>query len=358
MPDLPPLPPPGGTSGGSSSGSSGGSSGGGSSSGSSGGTSAPQTQAQVLAERRAQRAIEELRRSYLEVLRRWGLRPNKNLLNLVEKGIRGAWSSTTFIAMLRQTPEYRKQFRGIQWRTGMTEGQYLSTFAQYKARAQDIGEHLTRQEFGKMLKRGVEFDEFSDRVDALAAIDEFSPLWQQMKFELEQSGVSFKGGTPNKKELSKVLMRIGSELFEKLYERAFVTTNLERVAGIDVVERGKGETAVPDTYGISRKDMLKIIGSVEALSPGFEVESLTGQDWAQIGSELREFDFEYMRRYGLTTKEYLNAKLGGPGAAKGIQKAKHVQETQEAFFDPRAIPQESQQVGQVGKQREELPQSL
>src|SRR3990167_7661525 len=100
---------------------------------------------------RMREARERLRAGYREVLRRWGFVPNKNLLNLIERGLRSMWTSTQFIDMLRQTPEYRQQFRGIKWRQGMTEGQYLSTYSQYKARAQDIGEKIQKKDFARLL---------------------------------------------------------------------------------------------------------------------------------------------------------------------------------------------------------------
>lgn len=337
----------GGDGGGSSNGSGGGSSS--SISSSSGGGGAGPSQEQ----------LQRLIISYRDILRRWGIRPDKNLLNLIERAARSMWTTTQFVDRLRHTPEYRQQFRGIQWRTGMTEGQYNQTFAQYKARAQDIGEMITRREFSKLLRRGVTFDEFSDRVDALNAIEEYAPLWKQFKFELEQSGVRVPGGDLTKKELTKFLMGLGSPKWEQVWERVYLTTQLEKVAGIGVVEQGKGESATPDAYEITRGDMLKLIKQVEALSPGFEVESLTGKNFAEIGTRLRAMKPQYLQRFGLTTNDILTMELGGPNAAKIADRAQRLLATQEAFFEPRATPQAAQQVGRpTVPQEEDLPQSI
>lgn len=299
--------------------------------------------------------LERLISSYRDILRRWGLRSDRNLMNLMEKAARSMWSSTQFIENLRQTPEYRKQFRGLQWRTGMTEGQYLQTFAQYKARAQDIGVAITKREFAKILRRGVTFDEFSDRVDALTAIDEYGPLWDQFKQVLELNGVQVPGKSLTKKELTKFVMGLGSKRWEEIWEETYLTTQLERVAGIGVVAPRAGEKSTPDTFEITRQDLLTIIKQTEALSPEFELESLQGRDFTEIGRRLRQFDFQYMQRYGLSTKDVLAMEFGGPNAAKIAERAERVLATQEAFLEPRATPQ----LSQVGApQEEELPQSL
>ena len=303
-------------------------------------------------------AMQRLRASFMEILRRWGIKPDKNLLNLVERGIRGMWTTTQFMGYVRETPEYRQQFRGMRWRQGMTEGQYNALFARYKERAGDIGENLTRKEFAKLLKRGVDFDEFSDRVDALNAITEYGPMWKQFLQVLQLQGVPIpKDGVLQKKELQKFIMGLGDQKWEEIYEETVLTTNLEKVAGVEVIAPRAGEKATPDTYGIMRQDLLAIIKQVEALTPGFELESLTSQDWAQIGKNLRQYSIEYLNRYGITTKDLLEMELGGPNAAKIAERAERLLKTQEAFKEPRAVPQWTMGIGKP-QDEEELPQSL
>ena len=305
------------------------------------------------------RALERLRASFQEILRRWGFRPDKNLMNLMEQGVRRMWSTTQFMDQLRHTPEYRKQFKGITWRTGMTEGQYLSAYAQYKARAADIGEKITKKEFGKLLKRGVDFNEFSDRVNAIQSIDQYSPLWKQFQFELEAAGVRAPGGDLTKKELADFVMGLGSKKWETIWQRAFLISSLERVAGIEVVEPRKGEEATPDSYSLMRKDVLQILRQVEALNPGRDLEKeLASRDFAALGQKLRSFGMQYLQRYGLETKDIVTMELGGPNAAKIAEKAERILKEQEAFFEPRAVSQAATQRLQGAEFEEQLPQSL
>jgi len=291
---------------------------------------------------------------FRETLRRWGLRASKNLLNLIERAVRGRWSTSQFLDHLRQTPEYRERFVGLQWKTGMTEGQYLAEYAQFKARAQDVGMQLSRQDFAKVLKRGVSFEEFSARVDALGAIEQYGPMWKQFEFELQQVGELGENERLTKKGIADLIMGVGSKKWETIWQRAYITTALEKVAGIDVVEKAKGEAASPDGYELSRNNLLSIIKSVEALSPGFDIESLKGMDFAEIGKNIRSFDLRYLRRYGLEVKDILSMQLGGPNAAKLAARAERVKATQEAFFEPRA---QEDFLAAAAQQAEELPQS-
>src|SRR3990167_7940895 len=291
---------------------------------------------------RMREARERLRASYREILRRWGFRPNKNLLNLMERGLRSMWSTTQFTDMLRQTPEYHQQFRGIRWRQGMTEGQYLSTFGQYKARAQDIGEKLSKKEFAVLLKNGKSFEEYSATIDAINSIDSYAPFWGPFQQVLELRGVAVPGKKLTKAELVKFAMGLGSPKWEQIWQETMITTQLERVAGIQVVAQRAGETMTPDSYDITRKQMIQIVNQAEALNPGFEVENLTGKNWAGIGERLRGYSISYLQRYGMSTKDLLEMELGGPRAAEIAEKGKRILATQEAFVEgPRAVPQQA-----------------
>jgi len=142
--------------------------------------------------------------------------------------------------------------------------------------------------------------------------------------------------------------------WEEIYEEAILTTNLEQVAGIDVTARRAGER-VTDTYGITRRNLLQIVRQVEALTPGFEMEDISSQEFAAIGARIRQYDAGYLQRYGLSTKDLLQMELGGPGAAETAAKAKRLLATQEAFYEPRATTQSLVQSGQL-QQQEERPQ--
>src|SRR3990167_6975052 len=158
--------------------------------------------------------MARLRASFRETLRRWGMPASGNLMNLIEKATRGQWSTTQFVDMLRQTPEYHKQFRGIKWRQGMTESQYLATYSQYKARAQDIGEFLSKKEFAKALKNGKTFQEFDATINAIQSFENYQPFWTQFQQVLELRGVTVPGQKLTKGEMVKFIMGLGPKKWE------------------------------------------------------------------------------------------------------------------------------------------------
>jgi hypothetical protein len=297
--------------------------------------------------------MENARASFRELIRRWGLPPSKNLLNLIEKAVQGGWNSTAFLDRVRHTPEYAQKYPGIQWKDGMTEGTYLSEFNSYKNTAQAAGVDFTREDFAKVLKRGVSSAEFTDRVAAIQSIDRWGPMWQYFSETLAARGLGPPKGL-SKQDLANFVMKLGPKAWEKVYDETFLTAGLERVAGIQV-----GKDFVPGQttpYAITRGDMLDIVKQVEALSKGsFDPAKL---DFTKIGAELRKFQPQYLARYGITPRDVVEMELGGPRAADIATKAERVLKTQDAFNAPRAVPQSSQGVGQQGEQMaQQLPQS-
>ena len=301
--------------------------------------------------------MARLRTTYEEVLRRWGMKADKNLLNLIERGVRGQWSTTQFMNFLRQTPQYRQHFRGIQWRVGMTEGQYNSTFAQYRDRAADIGERLSRKEFALALRKGKSYEEFSDTINAIQSLSTYAPFWTQFQQELELRGVDVPGKKLTKGEMVKFIMGLGPKKWETLFQEVYITTQLEKVAGIQVVARRAGEVAAPDSYDITRGDITKIIRQVEALNPGRELEELGGVDFAEIGSFVKQHSIAYLQRYGLGVADLISSKLGGVGAADTAEKSRRILATQEAFNEPRAVATGALTAAE-DRPQDELPQSL
>jgi hypothetical protein len=268
---------------------------------------------------------------------------SKNLLNLIEKATQQGWSQTIFLDRVRHTPDYVKKYPGIQWRDGMTEGSYLSTYNQYRNVAQSAGVKFSRVDFAKALKRGVEPQEFSDRVEAIKSIDRWAPMWQYFSEALAARGLGPPKGL-SKKHLADFVMKLGDKRWEKVYDETFLTAGLERVAGVET------------PYSISRGDLLNIVKQVEALSMGsFDPAKL---DFAKMGAELRKYKPEYLARYDVHEKDIVEMMLGGPRAAAIAEKGQRILATQEAFNAPRATPQSSANIGQRGDQvREQLPQS-
>jgi hypothetical protein len=275
------------------------------------------------------------------------------MLNMIEKATLNGWSSTMFLDRVRHTPDYVKKYPGIQWKDGMTEGAYLSTFNQYKNVAQSAGVKFSREDFAKALKRGVDPQEFADRTEAIKSIDRWAPMWQYFSEALAARGLGPPKGL-TKKHLADFVMKLGDKRWEKVYDETFLTAGLERVAGIQVGKEFAPGQETP--YSIGRGDLLNIVKQVESLTMGaFDPAKL---DFAKMGVELRKYKPEYLQRYDVSVKDIVEMELGGPRAAAIAEKGQRILATQEAFTAPRATPQSSTQVGQRSEQKtQELPQS-
>lgn len=315
---------------------------------------------------------ESVYASFREILRRWGIPVSKNMLNLIQKAVKQQWNSTLFLDHLRHTPDYHQKFPGIPYGTGMTEASYNAQYTSYRNEAKSIGENFSRQMFARALKHGVTPEEFSGRVKAIDSILKWSPMMEGFKETLAANGFVDKAKNVTQGSLMKMAMGLGPKKWEELWQETVVGINMERVAGVTVGTPPAGwGVGVPNSSGggspqanadhdfmhVSRNEMLTIINQVESLTPGFEVEDVTGQQWRDIGARMRQFKGQYLAKYGIDAKDLLEMELGGPRAAVIADKSQRVLKEQEAFFDPRATPQEAQQVGAPGSGDKSLPQT-
>jgi hypothetical protein len=96
---------------------------------------------------------------------------------------------------------------------------------------------------------------------------------------------------------------------------------------------------------------------VESLTPGFEVENITGQQWRDIGARLRQFKPSYLAAQGVSGKDLLEMELGGPRAAAIAEKADRILKQQEAFYQQRALPNTNPVATGQTSDRGSLPQT-
>ena len=330
-----------------------------------GGSSGPTAEELALQQAEAEAAFRE-------VLRRWGIPASKNMMNLIQKAIKLGWSSTLFVDHLRHTPDYHAMYPGMHYGSGMTEAAYNSQYQQYREQAKLIGETLSRKTFARALKNGVTPEEFAGRAKAIDSITKWAPMMEGFKEALAANGYVDKAKNITQASLMKFAMGLGPVKWEALWQETVVGVNLERVAGITVGAPPKGwgindpnklgggspqSNVDHDFMAITRNDMLTVINQVESLTPGFEVEDVTGQQWRDIGTRMRQFKGSYLAKYGITAKDLLEMELGGPRAAVIADKSQRILKEQEAFNDPRAVPMEAQQVGAPGAEYKDLPQS-
>lgn len=300
-------------------------------------------------------AVANMRASYLEILRRWGIQVSPNLERLVQRAISGMWSSTQFMQWLRKTPEYAEQFPGIQWTKGMSEAQYNAEYRAYLVAGQDVGKKIDREQFGFLLKKGVERDEWEFRVAALDRLNQNAALFKNFVDVLKVRGIIKPGATVKKKDLFDFITGTGSVQWEKIWQEAAFTTGLES-AGFAVTtrggrkggdrEEGSANLGMPGFAGgkavgelaLSRSQVLRTIKKIEGA--GGSVEQATTQDFVELAALVEEtFPLSQIYKEGITKTDLIQLKFGGPDAPGIASKVRRLMSTHEAFeTEQRAAP--------------------
>lgn len=294
-------------------------------------------------------AVANMRASYLEILRRWGLQVNPNLEKLVQRAISGMWSSTQFMQWLRKTPEYAEQFPGIQWTQGMSEAQYNAEYRAFLVAGQDVGKKIDRDQFGFLLKKGVERDEWEFRVAALDRLNQNADLFKNFIDVLKVRGLVKPGANVKKKDLFDFITGTGSVQWEKIWQEAAFTTGLES-AGFAVTTRGgkrDGSGSPGDPWfggprfengkavgelALSRNQVLNVIRKVEGA--GGQVENATTQDFVELAALVEQtLPLSQIYKEGITKTDLIQLKFGGPDAPGIALKVRRLMATTQAFED-------------------------
>lgn len=253
-----------------------------------------------------------LRSNYMEILRSWGI-PADDVGNLVDSAVSNEWSTLQFMQAVRRTKAYKQNFSGIASQPGMSEGSYLAQYRQYKALAQDIGKKLTRQQFGALLKGGVDYKEWNFRVQGVQRVQQNQAVFKWYRQELIKSGELKKGqGLPFKK-MWEITTKLNSVDFERVYERAWLQGNLQKI-GFDLTKAGGRD--------ISRKRLLSLIRQYESGTPGAEVEAFGAQQFQELAEQIRTtIPASQLYGYGISKADLLEMKLGGRRAASIAERA-------------------------------------
>ena len=269
-----------------------------------------------------------LRASYIGLLHSWKMNP-KDVAGLVDRAVNNEWTTQQFVNALRQTKAYKQQFVGIR-STNLSESAYNTKFFDYRDAAKDIGRGLTRQQFGTLLKKGVDGAEWRFRIAAADAIKRNGALFNWYERELRRRGMMKGNKQLSYGEMWKIVTKQGSQQFERIYETAFLQQNLAKI-GFDL--RGAGRD-------ITRKDLLRLIKQFETGTPGAEVEKLGASDFAQLADEVENLiPLSHLQGAGVTKRDLLEMKLGGPRAKEIAEKVNQLKASLNLKNEGQALPQ-------------------
>lgn len=279
--------------------------------------------------------LAAMRAGFVGILHSWGLPPGK-MAGLINQAVNGTWSTSQFMNHVRTTKLYKQAFHGIGSQPGMTEGSYLAQYRQFKSKAQDIGHNLSRQAFGTLLKKGVDYQEWSYRVKVEEQIEKNQNVFNWYERELKRRGELKPKENLKRKDLWDIVTKQNSERFESIYEIASVQSNLQRI-GFDLFKGKKGGGKGAD---ITRGQLLKLIKNFETGTLGAEVENFGAADYAEIAEQIRTtIPVSQLYGYGLKKRDLVELKFGGPRAAEIYQKAKNIMKQAQAAAEDRTTPQ-------------------
>jgi hypothetical protein len=213
---------------------------------------------------------------------------------------------------VRKTKSYKQAFVGIQWKTGMTEAEYMRLYGQYRELAGNAGRKLTKQQFGSLLQKGVTGSEFKLRVDALDRMNHQQGLFNAFEQVLKARGIIKPKQELSKNELYKFITRRGDPLWERVWQEAVVTQGFKS-AGISV---GKGGD-------FTRKELIGLINQVDTSKS--EVENLTTADFQKLATMIQEkLPLSQLYGKGVTKQDLAVLALGGRGAVEIAQRVQEI----------------------------------
>jgi hypothetical protein len=270
-----------------------------SSSSGSGGSSSSGSAAAAKAEARA---LANAQASFMTYLRSWGMVVTPKLKKLVDAAAKGQWNSQAFLIAVRGTEEYKQKFPGIQWKRGMSEASYNAQYDSYSDRALDAGYRLTKEGFSKVLKKGIDAQEWSLRVQAVKQVKANADLLENFRQFLVDNGQLKPNEKLSAKEVYKLATQRGSPAWVNLWNTASVETGLE----------GVGFT-VGRNADLTREELKHLLKQpLSKLGPG---ESLD-MDYAALAQTASEaLPASRLYKSGITKKDLVVMALGGKNAA-------------------------------------------
>jgi hypothetical protein len=265
---------------------------------------------------------KSLRDSYLQVLWNWDWGEiEKNIMNMVDKGVANKWSVTSFIMEVRKTQEWKERFPYLKARSNHAEAEFLRYYEQYREIAENNGRHLSRQEFGHLwIKMDVTPQEwqvrmqFYNRATGTAGKSFFSEIETVAK----RMGIIKPSDKLSEKDLYKIMTHRGDQRIERLLDEANVRQRIENI-GFTIGAHGD----------LGRKEVLNVIKQIE--SGGGDAKAESGKAFANLAQMAKTaLPAAELVKAGLSKRDLWDLEFGKDEARKSFL-GHHVQSILEAY---------------------------
>jgi hypothetical protein len=259
--------------------------------------------------------ITKNKKNVFTMLRALGLDPSK-FAKFADIAVRGGLTTEEVKARLYALPAFQKHFPGLFRKDGsmkMTAADWLKMRDSYASTARMYGVKLDKQQFGRLMTGDVSEIELKDRLEAITQVRENYTMWQQFS---QFAGLPSFHNSP--KAMSDFLLGLGPSKFYKAWEDAQVGFESWK-AGIHL---GKSE-----------------IDYISQMTPGWtQGDSFNAGEHAQKFAELANdlttaLPMSAIQGQGVTARDLLEMRFGGPNAAVTAAKVKRILATNTAMVN-------------------------
>jgi len=266
---------------------------------------------------------------YTIMLQNWGIHVDAQVKNFIQHAVGQKWSTNEFLMNVRKTKFYARAFPGLvkpngSTRNGMTEAQYMSYYNQLRDYAASIGQHLSKDMVGTLIKGNNSLTEAKEKIDALDKMREYKPILDSFAEYLRATGKAKKFGP---KERMDFILRQGPREWEKEWDAAYTTAQLS-AAGIDVGKPKKGSD-------LSFKQLNKILGEAKALG-GIDPSKFTAADYQNLANNLSMIPTADLYGMGVTKKDIVALQFGTKGSRETLGKLQRAAAQYSARLDQNA----------------------
>lgn len=249
------------------------------------------SQAQI---RQKQFAIRNARAGFDELLRGWGIPITPAVAQFVAQAAQKGMSGDAFMAAIRKTKAYARQFPGIMQPNGtlrMSEAEYISGFEALRDYGASIGQQMDRGEFAMALKNGNSISEIKQKFGATDSLQRNNSQLEAFAEYAREMGL--KEPPKTREDLLKFVMGMGPREWEMAYDTAHVMSKA-RNAGLSL--------SVQETKDLINK--IETSGIADAVD-------ITPETFAKVADNIRHVGT--MKQYGIDDKDAIMAAFGmGP----------------------------------------------
>lgn len=226
--------------------------------------------------------------------------------NLIETASREQWTPDQFSAAIYSSDTFKREFPGIFRADGsmiMDPFQYRATADQYQAVANRYGISLDPARVGTLIHKNISVNEFADRGEAIARIEENKQYFEAFNKVLEARGME---GFKSKEDMADFLLGKKSAKFYDVWEEVQIG-GAAKMAGVNLSG--------------------KMIRSISNKIPGADTmdPAALQQHFQNLAQSLRTaLPQSKIQGYGLTKKDLVELEFGGPRQAAIADKVQRV----------------------------------